>query len=134
MIEKRIKILVVEDENEACKYIASHLRRRGYDALMANSAEEALSIIKEQNPDLVLLDIYLPGMSGIDLLKLVRDFNTKIKVVIMSGYLGSFLDDLQFKGLGVLEFIEKPMSFTTLDSALERIAREEKNGHTQINS
>lgn len=134
MVEIKIKILVVEDESEACKYMASHLRRKGYEALMANSAEEALPIIKEQNLDLVLLDIYLPGMSGIDLLKLVRSFNPKIKVVIMSGYLWNFLNDPQFKGLGVLEFIEKPMSFSALDSVLEKIAREEQNGPTQTNS
>lgn len=133
-MKERIKILVVEDENEACKYTASHLRRKGYDVLMANSAEEALPIIKEQNPDIMLLDIYLPGMSGIDLLKLVRNFNTKIKVVIMSGYLVNFLNGPQFKGLGVLEFIEKPISFSTLDSVLEKIIKKEQNGDTKINS
>jgi two-component system nitrogen regulation response regulator NtrX len=120
----RIKILVVEDENEACKYMASYLRHKGFDALVANSAEEALPIIKEQNPDIVFLDIYLPGMSGTDLLRLVRQFNTKTKVVTMSGYPVNFQNDQQTKKLNISGFIEKPLFFNTLDSVLEKIIKE----------
>jgi DNA-binding NtrC family response regulator len=134
MNSNNLKILTVDDEKEACGYMASYLRRRGHAALIANSAGEALSIVKTQSPDVMLLDINLPGMSGTDLLKLVRQFNSDIKVVIISGYSINLQYDPEFKELGVSEFIEKPMSFSTLDSALEKITKEEKNGHTQINS
>lgn len=134
MNSNNLKILVVDDETEVCEYMAAHLRRKGYDALIADSAEAALPIIKEQNPDIILLDINLPGMSGIDLLKLVRQFNTIIKVVVISGYLIDFQHDEQFKGLCILESLQKPVPFSTLDSALERIIKEEKNGYSQINS
>jgi DNA-binding NtrC family response regulator len=134
MNSNNLKILAVDDEKDVCGFIGSYLKIKNYNALMANSAEEALPIIKEQTPDIMLLDINLPGMSGIDLLKLVRQFNTTIKVVITSGHSIDIQHDPQFQGLGVLEFIEKPMTLSTLDSVLERIAREEQNGPTQINS
>ena len=134
MNSNNLKFLVVDDEKEACEYMVLHLRRKGYDASIANSGDAALSIIKEQSPDILLLDLNLPGMSGTDLLKLVRQFNTTIKVIIISGYSINLQHDSQFKGLGISEFIQKPMSFSTLDSVLERITKKEKNGYSQINS
>ena len=122
-MEDKIKILVVDDEKEACGLVAQYLGMKGYDALMAYSAEEALPIIKEQNPKIILLDIGLPGMSGTDLLKLVRQFNTTIKVAIVSGYAGDLRNDAQFKELNVSEFVEKPISFDTFDSVLGRLAK-----------
>ena len=115
-----IRLLVVDDEKDVCEYIATHLKRRGCDAFVANTPEEALTLIKAKNPHIMLLDINLPGMSGIELLKLVRQFNTVIKVIIISGY-PMDINDSQFKGLDILEFIHKPFPFAVLDSVLEKI-------------
>lgn len=132
MNSNNLKILVVDDEKEVCEYTASHLKRKGYDPMVANAPDEALVIIKEQNPDIMVLDVNLPGMSGTELLKIVRQFNTKIKVLMISGYPMS-LQDPQFNGLNISEFMQKPVPLSALDSMLAKITNKEKDGHTQIN-
>lgn len=133
MSTNNLKLLVVDDEKDVCEYTAMHLKRKGYDALVANAPEEALSLIKEQKPDVMLLDINLPGMNGVDLLKAVREFNTKVKVVMISGY-PLDLHDPQFNGLNISEFMHKPVPLSALDSMLEKITSEEKDGHTQVST
>jgi YesN/AraC family two-component response regulator len=87
--------------------------------LVANSGEEALPIIKEQNPEIMLLDMNLPKMSGIELLKLVRQFNNIVKVIMVSGYeLNS--NDPQFQELDIFEFMRKPIGFSELESIIKK--------------
>jgi DNA-binding response OmpR family regulator len=133
MNSNNLKLLVVDDEKDVCEYTAMHLKRKGYDALVANAPEEALSLIKEQNPDIMLLDINLPEMNGVDLLKAVREFNTTLKVIMISGY-PIDLHDPQFNGLNISEFMHKPVPLSVLDSMLEKITSKERDGHTQIDS
>jgi len=134
MNSNNVKLLVVDDEKDVCEYTALHLKRKGYTVLVANEPDEALSLIKKENPDIMLLDINLPGMSGIDLLRVVRQFNATVKVIMISGYPMDFQNDLQFKGLDILEFMHKPVPLSVLDSMLEKITDKEKDGHTQIDS
>ena len=128
MHSNNLKLLMVDDEKDTCEYTSSHLKRKGYNTFAAFSPDAALALIKEQNPDIMLLDMNLPGMSGVDLLKLIRQFNTTIKVVIISGY-PIDRNDPQFKGLNILEFIQKPVPFSILDSVLEKITGKEKDDH-----
>ncbi|RJP29188.1 MAG: response regulator [Candidatus Omnitrophota bacterium] len=134
MDQAKLKLLIVDDEKEVCEYTASHLKRKGYDALVANAPEEAITVIKEQNPDLMILDMNLPGMSGADLLKIVRQFNTSVKVIMISGYPLDIQKDPQFSGLNISEFMQKPVPLSALDSMLAKITNKEKDGHTQIDS
>ena len=119
MSVKNTKILVVDDEEVICDVLSTHFRRRGYVVITANSAEEALPIIKEQCPEIMLLDKTLPGMSGVDLLKLVRKFNKTIKVIIVSGH-DLDPDDPEFKGLNILKIVQKPVPFDVLDLSVEK--------------
>jgi YesN/AraC family two-component response regulator len=120
VVEKNKKLLVVDDEEIIRKYTRMHFERRGYQVLIAASAEEALPIIREENPDIMLLDIDLPQMSGIDLLELTREFNTNIKVIMVSGYGADFKRDPRLQCLGVLEFLSKPVGFAELEITIKR--------------
>lgn len=116
----KMKLLVVEDETDACESIRSHFQRRGFTVSMAGSGEEALSLIKEQSPDVILLDVNLPKMSGIDLLKIVRDFNQTTKVILVSAYETDFVNDPEIKNLNIFEVVRKPVTFDVLDVSVKK--------------
>jgi len=119
MKKNKPKILVVDDTPIVRECIQYYFEQKGYIILSAASAEEALPIIKESSPDILLSDVNLPQMNGIELVKLVRQFNKNIKVIIMSGNLG-FRKDPQLKALNILEIFDKPMDFDKLEAAIKK--------------
>ena len=119
MCENKLKLLVVDDEEEIREFVGSYFKRRGYVVLAANSGEEALAVIREQSPDIMLLDMNLPKMNGIELLKLVRQFNNIVKVILVSGYELN-RSDPQFQELDIFEFMRKPIGFSELESTIKK--------------
>lgn len=124
ILNNRIKVFVVDDEEDTREYIKSHFKRRGYLMFAAGSAEEALPMIKEENPNIMLLDVNLPKMNGIELLRLVRQFNPAIKVILVSGSEMDSVDDSQLKGLDVLKVMRKPVSFEELEVVLKKASEQ----------
>lgn len=79
------KILIVDDNESVRVALALYLEKENYCVITASSAGEAISIIKKENPQILILDKNMPGMSGIELLKEIRKFNSRIKALMMSG-------------------------------------------------
>ena len=104
------KILVIEDVPEMSELVSMYLTKEGREVSKALCAEEALDILKEKVPDLVILDLNLPGMSGFDFLKKFREeYNTTIPVIISSARDGDE-DIIEGLGHGADEFLTKPFS------------------------
>ena len=126
----RKTILIVDDEESICQSLAGILRDEGYETISAGSGEEALKLIEEEMPNLVLLDIWLPGMDGIDTLKIIRSEYPQIRVIMMSGH-GTIETAVKATKLGAYDFIEKPISLDKIillvNHALDIIALEEEN-------
>ena len=120
MSSNKTKILVVDDLTVILEHFKWYFERRNFEVLTVASAEEALPIIKENNPDIILLDINLPKMSGIDLLKLVRKFNQTVKVIMVSGYNLDAATEALFQELGVLQFIPKPVELSELELTIKK--------------
>lgn len=80
------KVLVVDDEPAITVALAKKLRREGYDCVTAGSAEEALSRLRVYLPDVVISDVRMPGMSGLELLKEVKKHDPDIKVILITAY------------------------------------------------
>jgi DNA-binding NtrC family response regulator len=107
---KKYSILVVDDDKNICKMIEINLRKeREYEVESANSGEACLKIIRENVPDLVLLDIQMPGIDGIETLKRIRDDEPRIPVVMMSAH-GTIEKAVQSMKLGAYDFITKPFA------------------------
>ena len=123
-------VLVVDDEESICSSLRGILLDEGYEVLTANSGEEAIKIIGEELPNLVLLDIWLPGMDGIETLKQIRADYSQIRVVMMSGH-GTIETAVKATKLGAFDFIEKPLSLEkvilVVDHALDMVRLEEEN-------
>lgn len=117
------KILVVEDVPEMAELASMYLKKSGMTVESVGSAEEALEYIGRQMPDLIILDLNLPGMSGFDFLKKFRDeYNSSLPVIIVSA---RDADEDIIKGLGngADEFVTKPYSPKVLTARVEAILR-----------
>ena len=80
------KILVVDDETTMLETLSSFFGSRGYQLMTAASAEAALKLIKEEQPSLALIDIKLPGMNGIELLKIIKRDYPSVKTFVITAY------------------------------------------------
>jgi len=112
------KILVVDDEENIRGSLLSVLSDEGYDVSLAGDGEEALRMIRSEAPDLVLLDIWIPGIDGIQTLEILKNFSSETEVIMMSGH-GAIDTAVKATKLGAFDFIEKPFS---LDSILKTIS------------
>jgi two-component system nitrogen regulation response regulator NtrX len=123
-------ILIVDDEKSICQSLGSILVDEGYEVLTAGSGEEALKIFLEDIPCLVLLDIWLPGMDGIETLKILKSSFPQVRVIIMSGN-GTIETAVKATKLGAFDFIEKPLSLEkvllVVNHVFELIRLEEEN-------
>ncbi|SEM53855.1 two-component system, NtrC family, nitrogen regulation response regulator NtrX [Syntrophus gentianae] len=123
-------ILIVDDEESICRSLGDILVDEGYEVSTANSGEEAIKILDEEPPGLVLLDIWLPGIDGMEVLKTAKSQHPKLPVVMMSGH-GTIETAVKATKLGAFDFIEKPLSLEkvilTLKHALDMSRLEEEN-------
>jgi two-component system nitrogen regulation response regulator NtrX len=106
-------ILIVDDEKSIRQTLEGILQDEGFKTLTAETGENCLSMLKEENPDLILLDIWMPGIDGLETLKRIRDLNTEQMVLMMSGH-GTIQTAVQATKLGAYDFIEKPLSIEKL--------------------
>jgi two-component system, NtrC family, nitrogen regulation response regulator NtrX len=123
-------ILIVDDEESICQTLGGILKDEGHDVITAASGEDALRVVDEDPPNLVLLDIWLPGMDGIEVLKAIKASHPQVLVIIMSGH-GTIETAVKATRLGAFDFIEKPLSLEkvilVVNHALEMVRLEEEN-------
>jgi len=105
--------LVVDDEAAIRQAYGDLLRKKGYEVETIESGERALEVIQETGYDLILLDIRLKGISGIETLQRLRKMKNDIKVIIMSGYISKSYVEESFR-LGAVNCLHKPFSIETL--------------------
>ncbi|HSA96757.1 MAG TPA: response regulator [Acidobacteriota bacterium] len=125
------RILVVDDEVRVCKSIRQVLLREDCEVAMALSGEEALRLDAEAPYDVMIVDLMMPGLSGLDLLKMLRARNPKARIIMITGY-PTMRNTLQAMQLGAADFLPKPFLPATLrsivDAALKAGAGEEPGG------
>jgi two-component system nitrogen regulation response regulator NtrX len=123
-------ILIVDDEKSICQSLEGILTDEGYEVQTAPSAEEALRMMEEEAPHLVLLDIWLPGMDGLEALKIIKTEFPQVRVVMMSGH-GTIETAVKATKLGAFDFIEKPLSLEkiilVINHAMDMMRLEEEN-------
>ena len=102
-------ILIVDDDKSICMLIKSILSvEKNYEVTTTSSGEACLKYIREQMPDLVLLDIQMPGIDGIETLKRIKEYDSRIPVVMMSAH-GTIEKAVKSMKLGAYDFISKPL-------------------------
>lgn len=102
-------ILIVDDEKSICQSLDGILTDEGFQTAFAETGEQCLEILEEVNPDLVLLDIWMPGIDGLETLKKIKQLRPNQLVIMMSGH-GTIETAVKATRLGAFDFIEKPLS------------------------
>ena len=122
-------ILIVEDEYAVARGIQYALEQEGYQVTVAGSGEEALEIAGELAPDLVVLDVRMPGITGLELQSQLESHDIRLPVIILTGH-GDVGMAVKAMKAGALDFIEKPFDDELLLAAIERALTEdvEKRG------
>ncbi len=123
-------VLVVDDEEGIRESLSAILEDEGYAVLTAPSGEQALTVVKQEVPDLVLLDVWLPEMDGIETLVRLKELHREVPVVMISGH-GNIEVAVKAIKSGAYDFLEKPLSLEKVlivaKRALERKRLEEEN-------
>jgi len=120
----RSKLLLVDDEKDFILALAERLRLRNYDARVATSGEAAFSEIQKERPDIVLLDLKMPGMSGLEILKKIKAKDPSIEVVMLTGSIS-----INGKGAeagrraGAADYMVKPIDIDDLIEKLKDITK-----------
>ncbi len=126
------KILIIDDDQSIRDTLTNYLKKKNYEIFSAENGEEGLNKVKQHLPDLVISDIRMPGMSGLEMLKSIKEFNKHINVIIMTAF-----DDMKttVKSMqeGAYDFIEKPIELERLKVSIIR-ALENKHLSEQLDS
>jgi two-component system, NtrC family, response regulator AtoC len=118
--QEQPKILVVEDDPDIRRILTLFLQEKHYHVKVAESAPQALEMLSEEPTDLILSDVRMPGMSGLDLLKAVKERDPEIELVLMSAYT-SVKDAVEAIQNGAADYVEKPIDFRRLERVLQTV-------------
>ena len=122
---KKAKILVVDDEEVVCRGCHRILAKAGHDVSLTQNPRNALELIKKESYDIVITDLVMPEVGGMDILKAVKKDSPGTEVVIITGY-GTIRNAVEAMGLGARDYISKPFTPKELRASVEK-ALEERN-------
>jgi DNA-binding response OmpR family regulator len=112
------RILVVDDEIAIVDVLKSFLEEKGHKVCTAFDGEEAVAAVKQERPHLILLDIYLPKLDGLEVLKTIRKFDESVGVIMITAFREEKIAK-EALSLGAFDYITKPFDFDYLERALE---------------
>ena len=79
-----VKLLIVDDDLPTCDFLRNFFEKKEYQVFMASDGEKALGVVKAKHPNIVLLDIKMPGISGMQVLQKIKELDRKISVIMMT--------------------------------------------------
>jgi DNA-binding NtrC family response regulator len=109
----KIRVLLVDDEAAYVDVLANRLGKRGFDVKKAYTSPEALLVLRTQQFDVAVLDLKMPDMDGIEVLKIAKQVNPNLQVIMLTGH-GSAAACEQGLALGAFDYLMKPCEFETL--------------------
>ena len=122
-----MKLLIIDDEEEILSMLRRNFELEGYDVTTCSSPFEAIDIMKRELFNLVLTDIKMPGKSGVELLKEIKDINPLVNVIMMTGY-STMANVVDCLGSGAVDYFAKPFQdldvlIKAVDQARDRVNR-----------
>jgi len=113
------KVLLVDDEEEFIETLAERMRTRGMEVSTTNSGANALQMVDDENYDVVVLDLKMPGIDGLEALKRIKRRRPDIQVVLLTGH-ATVEKGVEAIKEGALEFLEKPVDLASLTEAIHK--------------
>ncbi|MEJ2717005.1 MAG: response regulator [Deltaproteobacteria bacterium] len=122
-------VLLVDDEEGFIRTLAQRLRKRNVEPMTAVTGQEALRLIQETAPDVMAVDLRMPDMSGIEILRRMKKNHPEIQVVVLTGH--SWIEDEEeARALGAFACLEKPLGIEELLATLRKAYAEKLGGST----
>ena len=118
-----IKFLVVDDEPDVVDQVKDLFELRNYTVITATSGEKALELVKKENPNIIILDIRMPGVTGMDVLKEVKKSYPKIRIIMLTGVEDDATKNMAL-GLGASGYLTKPYSYSELLEMSRKLIQE----------
>lgn len=112
------KILVVDDQKGVCFSFKKILGKLGYTVITASSGEEAIELVTESEPDLIIMDVMMPGIDGLETLKRLKEINSKLVVIMMTAY-STTEKAIRAMELGAYDYLTKPFDNRVLIEIIE---------------
>jgi len=110
---KEMKLLLVDDEEEFVKALSERMEMRDLKSDVSLSGEQALKTMDEDLPDVMVLDLKMPGMDGMEVLRRAKKAYPGVQIIMLTGH-GSEKDEKEARRLGVFEYLQKPVEFEKL--------------------
>jgi len=122
-LSRDIKILIVDDDRDICEYMELLLSQNGYDVRSLTDPEKALDLIREVGFHVVVLDLMMPGISGMELLADIREYDSDLAVIIFTGHatVDTAVESMKHQ---VSDYIKKPFDIDEFNSRLEAVLRD----------
>lgn len=114
-----LRLMFVDDEEELVSALVERLELRGIDAIGVTSGDEALEHLREEPFDVVIIDVKMPGIGGLEVLRTVSRRYPDVKVILMTGH-GSTEDSEIGRRLGAVAYLQKPVDLEDLLATIER--------------
>ncbi|UCG84872.1 MAG: response regulator [Gemmatimonadota bacterium] len=130
MHEQGLRVLIVDDEQELVSAIGERLGLRGFRTKGVTSGEAALDYLAEHSCDVVLLDVKMPDLGGLEVLKRIRQLHPDTQVLMLTGH-GSRRDAEEGMRLGAYDYLVKPVSIGVLCRLLQDAGSHAKKDHTE---
>ncbi|CAG7652915.1 response regulator [Paenibacillus allorhizosphaerae] len=127
------KLLIVDDQNGIRILLMEVFSSEGYETYQASNGKLALEIVRNASPDLVLLDMKIPGMDGLDILKHIKSIDSSIKVIMMTAY-GELDMIKEATDLGAIMHFTKPFDIDELRQAVNQQLRSPNNSSFAVGS
>ncbi|HBH28346.1 MAG: response regulator [Desulfofustis sp. PB-SRB1] len=115
---KKIRVLIADDEFDFASTLQTRLNLRDFEATMVSSGEEAVQAVEQQKPDVLLLDLKMPDLDGLEVLSRLKEMGAETKVIILTGH-GSFEVGREGMEMGAFDYIMKPVDLNELIVKIE---------------
>ena len=122
-----IKLLVVDDELDICDFVSNFFKERNFEVFIANNGQEAIELVKAEKPGIVLLDMMMPVMDGLEALKLIKEIDDRINVIMVTAVEDTEMYE-EAKRHGAMEYITKPLMLEQLERTVLTVSEQIKMG------
>ncbi|HPD60628.1 MAG TPA: response regulator [Thermodesulfobacteriota bacterium] len=122
------KILIIDDERSICETLEMFLREKGYEVDTSASGEAGLEFIRKDQPDIVILDLRLPGIDGLEVLRISKQLSPRSMVILTTAYHDEKIYD-RAESLGACGYMVKPIDVAEFEAVIDKAARSHRNGH-----
>ena len=123
------KVLIVDDDEDVREILAKTIRKEGFEVVVAENGQAGLEIFGREHPDILIADLRMPGMNGLELMHEVRGLSVNVQLIVVTGF-GEFDTAISALHEGAMDYLQKPIDLELLIAALERakekIAENEK--------